>query len=85
LPSAKSGRVAERRRQRNGPLRSRARTFINKARELVESDDSNAAEKAVREAVLALDRAAQKGAIHKKNASRRKSRLMRLLNASASK
>lgn len=85
MPSAKSGRVAERRRMRNAPLRSRARTFINKARELVESDDSDAAQKAVREAVLALDKAAQKGVIHKKNAARRKSRLMRMLNASASK
>jgi small subunit ribosomal protein S20 len=35
--------------------------------------------------VLALDKAAQKGVIHKKNAARRKSRLMRMLNASASK
>ena len=40
-----------------------------------------AAEAAVREATAVLDKAAQKGALHKGNASRRKSRLMRHLSA----
>jgi len=35
---------------------------------------------AVRVAVVALDRAAQKGIIHKNNAARRKSRLMQQLS-----
>ena len=84
MPSKKSGRVAERRRKRNMPLRTRARTFVNRARELVDSDDSGEVEKAVRVAVVALDKAAQKGAIHRKNASRRKSRLMSRLHKAKS-
>jgi small subunit ribosomal protein S20 len=35
-----------------------------------------AAEQAVRDATVALDKAAQKGAIHANNAARRKSRIM---------
>jgi small subunit ribosomal protein S20 len=38
------------------------------------------AREAVRVAVAALDKAAKKGIIHKNNAARRKSRLMRQLN-----
>ena len=84
MPSKKSGRVAERRRKRNMPLRTRARTFVNRARESVDSDDGGEVEKAVRVAVVALDKAAQKGAIHRKNASRRKSRLMSRLHKAKS-
>jgi small subunit ribosomal protein S20 len=38
------------------------------------------AEATARQATSALDRAAQKGVIHKNNAARRKSRLMKRLN-----
>jgi len=38
------------------------------------------AREAVRVAVAALDKAAKKGIVHKNNAARRKSRLMRQLN-----
>lgn len=38
------------------------------------------ATQAAREAMSALDKAAVKGVIHKKNAARRKARLMRRLN-----
>ncbi len=41
-----------------------------------------AAEAATMEAIVALDKAAQKGAVHKRNAARRKARLLRHLNAS---
>ena len=47
---------------------------------LIASDDLESAEKAVEDAVVALDKAAQKGAIHRNNAARRKSRIMRTLN-----
>lgn len=40
-----------------------------------------AAEVRVRSAVVALDRAAKKGALHRGNASRRKSRIMKQLAA----
>lgn len=80
MPSAKSARVAERRRRRNAPLRSRAKTEIKKARSLIAANDLDAAEDAVRDAFVALDKAAQKGVLHANNASRRKSRIMKQLN-----
>ena len=43
-----------------------------------------AAELQVRSAVMALDRAAKKGALHRGNASRRKSRIMKQLAAAQS-
>ena len=42
----------------------------------MDGDDLDAAEQAVKEATVALDKAAQKGAIHANNAARRKSRIM---------
>lgn len=80
MPSAKSARVSERRSRRNIPLRSRAKTFVTKARNFIADSDTDSAQKAVDDAIVALDKAAQKGAIHKRNASRRKSRLMKSLN-----
>ena len=80
MPSAKPARVAERRRVMNAPLLSKAKTLTNNARKLMDADDRDAAEKAVKEAVAALDRAAQKGALHPNNAARRKSRIMKRLN-----
>jgi len=65
---------------RMGPLRTKAKTFIVKARRLLDEGASEDAEQAVKIAVLALDKAAQKGALHKRNASRRKSRLMKRLH-----
>ena len=40
-----------------------------------------AAEAATMMAIVALDKAAQKGTVHKRNAARRKSRLISRLNA----
>mgnify|MGYP001188047547 FL=1 len=80
MPSEKSRRVSERRRVINAPLRSKAKTFITKARRLIAENDADSAEQVVNEAVVALDKAAQRGAIHQNNASRRKSRIMKQLN-----
>ena len=84
MPSEKSARVSERRRRMNAPLRSRAKTFVTKARRLILADDLEAAETAVKDAVVALDTAAQKGALHANNAARRKSRIMRQLHQAKS-
>ena len=64
----------------NAPLRSAAKTSVSKARRLVASNSLEAAEDAVSNAVVALDKAAQKGVLHRRNAARRKSRLMRHLH-----
>ena len=72
-------RQNEKRRQHNRLFRGRARTEIKKARLAIESGDLEVARAATMDAVSALDKAAIKGIIHKKNASRRKSRLMKQL------
>lgn len=78
----------EKRRVRNRVFRGRARTLIQKARLDIqqaslsnEAVDKSAPEKTVRAAISALDKAAQKGVLHKNNAARRKSRLMKQLAA----
>ena len=81
LPSVKTNRVSERKRLRNAPLRSAARTHIRRARNLIDAADTSGAMEATNEAVKALDKAAQKGAIHPNNASRRKSRIMKQFSA----
>ncbi|MBL7064351.1 MAG: 30S ribosomal protein S20 [Anaerolineae bacterium] len=73
-------RSTERRRLRNRVSRGQARTAIKKARLLMDKGHLEEAREAVRVAVAALDKAAKKGIIHKNNAARRKSRLMRQLN-----
>jgi small subunit ribosomal protein S20 len=74
-------RQTNKRRAYNRVYRSRARTFVKKARVAQSGSDMNAAVLATREAVAELDKAASKGVIHKKNAARRKSRLMKQLSA----
>ena len=73
-------RSTERKRKINIVHRSRARTYIKRARELIVAGKFDEAEVMVLEAGAALDKAAQKGIIHKNNAARRKSRLVRQLN-----
>ncbi|MFN8449300.1 MAG: 30S ribosomal protein S20 [Anaerolineae bacterium] len=69
------------RRDYNRTFRSRARTFVKKARTAIDGGEVKSAEEATRLAIQDLDRAASKGVIHKRNAARRKSRLMKQLSA----
>ena len=73
-------RVAERRRLRNRPFRSAARTFVKKAEIAIRGGDVNNAAAAVGDAISMLDKVAGKGIIHPNNAARRKSRLMAKFN-----
>ena len=68
------------RRTRNQTWRTRARTYIKRARMAMTQDSAESARGAVQQAIRELDRAASKGVIHKRNAARRKSRLMKQLN-----
>lgn len=72
-------RVAERRRARNAPVRSQVKTMVKRARTDIDGGRIEEAQADVRSAVSALDKAANKGIIHKNNAARRKSRLMKKL------
>ena len=75
----KRNRQNEKRRVNNRIVRGRARTAVSKARTALVAGDEPTSKEAVLEAISLLDRAAQKGVIHKNNAARRKSRLMKRL------
>jgi small subunit ribosomal protein S20 len=75
----KRARQNPKRYARNRTFRSSTRTYIKNARRLIDAGDLEQAEGQVEMAVRALDKAAQKGLIHKNNAARRKSRLIKHL------
>ena len=78
----KRNRQNEKRRVQNRIYRGRARTFVAKAREVIaDGATMEEAKAAVAQAISELDRAAQKGVLHKNNAARRKSRLVKHLAA----
>lgn len=79
----KRNKQNEKRRVRNRVYAGRARTYIKKARLAIEDGKQEQAAEATRQAISALDKAAEKGIIHKNNAARRKSRLMKHLAALA--
>ena len=76
-------RQEQRRRAFNRSTKSIVKTNITKARQAIATPNTTSedATEAVRKAVSELDKAAKKGVIHKNNAARRKSRLMKQLNA----
>jgi small subunit ribosomal protein S20 len=73
----------EKRRLRNRSVRSAVKTFIGRARQTI--TDASSTEEDIQlvvvRAIGELDRAARKGIIHPNNAARRKSRLMKRVNA----
>jgi small subunit ribosomal protein S20 len=75
-------RQEQKRRTHNRSVKSLVRTQVTKARQAITNTATSAedAKASVRAAVSELDRAAKKGVLHKKNAARRKSRLMKQLN-----
>ena len=75
----KRNRQNEKKRVNNRVFRGTARTFVQKARVALAGTDQETSVEAVRQAISALDKAAEKGVIHKNNAARRKSRLMKRL------
>jgi small subunit ribosomal protein S20 len=73
-------RKNEKRRVRNRLVRGRARTYLKRAARAIDSRADDAGDE-IRAAIRALDKAAAKGIIHKNNAARRKSRLMKRVRA----
>ncbi|MHB9031794.1 MAG: 30S ribosomal protein S20 [Anaerolineae bacterium] len=69
------------RRMRNRMVRTKARTFVKNSTDALASGEVTPAAEAIREAMSQLDKAAQKGVIHRNNADRRKSRLAKKLSA----
>lgn len=81
--AAKRMRQEEKRRAFNRITKSVVKTQVTKARQAISSVDLSVDQttESVRLAISELDKAAKKGVIHKNNAARRKSRLMKQLNA----
>ncbi len=79
--AAKAHRQSLKRRLRNRAVRGATKTAIKNATAGIASGDLEAARETVRAAIIALDRAAQKGVLHPNNAGRRKSRLLLKYNA----
>ena len=77
----KRARQTETRTTRNRANTSRLRTALRQLRESLAKGDKNAAEQVFRQTVSAMDKAVQKGVIHKNTASRYKSRLNARLHA----
>ncbi len=84
-PSAKKRvRQIARRTAINKARRSRIRTFIRKVEEAVAAGDREAALAALRAAQPEIMRAASRGVLHKRTASRKIARLHHRVNALAS-
>jgi small subunit ribosomal protein S20 len=74
----------EKRRLRNRSVRSAVKTSISRARQgIVSAPEEETTQDAVLRAIKELDRAAQKGILHKNNVARRKSRLVKRLAATS--
>ena len=77
----KRNKQNQKRRMRNRVYRGTARTYVRKAEAAIKVGDVQASQEEVLKAIKALDKAASKGVIHKNNAARRKSRLVKKLNS----
>ena len=75
----KSIRQDARKTLRNRPVRSSLKTYVKSAVSTIALGDEETSQEVVRVAISKLDKAAQKGIIHKNQAARRKSRLVKSL------
>ncbi len=79
----KAIKVQERRRATNQMVKSKVKTSLRKANEVVAGEGHEDALAIVTKAMSELDKAVTKGVIHRNQASRKKSRLMKKYNALA--
>jgi small subunit ribosomal protein S20 len=71
----KRHRQSLKRKARNTSVKTSVKTAVKKAREAIAKGDMGKAKEAVRQATVLLDKAATKGVLHARNASRRVGRL----------
>ena len=83
MPAKKAGRQSVKKGQRNRSARTETRTIIGRALRSIETDEPAEAQAAVTHAMSVMDRAVQKGILHKNNVARRKSRMAVRLNRAA--
>lgn len=77
----KRARQAKARSLRNRSARSKLKTLSKKVETRVLNKDLDGAKAALKEAISAIDKAADKGIIHRNAAARRVSRLTRMVNS----
>ena len=77
----KRNRQSQQRRLRNRMNKSVMKNAVRKVDEAVAEKSAENAQEALRAAIPVIDHTASKGTIHKKNASRKVSRLTRKVNA----
>ncbi len=81
--SKKDIRRIVKRRARNLATRSALKTFVKKVRVAAAAGVAAETQTALTTAISALDKAAQRGIIHKNQAARRKSRIAKAANKAA--
>jgi small subunit ribosomal protein S20 len=81
LSAKKRIRQSAKRRLRNRDRKKTIKVQIKKLTSLITAKDVAGTEASIREAIKTLDRYAAKGTLHKNTAARRKSSLMKKLNA----
>lgn len=89
MPNHKSAekrvRQNEKRRDNNRSNRSRLRTSIRKLREALTSGNTEQVSALLPETISTIDKAVQKGVLHRNAAARHKSRLTTRVNQAAAK
>ena len=84
MPAHKSAvkriRTSQKKHARNLAVQSELKTVLKKLDGLISANKADQAKELIQQAMVKLDRAASKGAIHKKRAFRKKSRLAKKLN-----
>ncbi len=83
VSALKRARQTETKTAVNRNNKSRLRTALRGLKSAMEASDKNAAETSFRATVSVLDKAVQKGALHKNTASRYKARLAARINKAA--
>ncbi len=79
--AAKAMRSSAKKHMRNKSIKSALKTVTKKVEKLAVPEQAEAAGATMPSVASALDKAAQKGIIHRNTAARKKSRLMKRLNA----
>jgi small subunit ribosomal protein S20 len=81
----KRHRQSQKRRTRNTAVRTTVKSALKKAREAIAAKDPAKAQEAFRLAAKTINKAASKGVLHARNASRHIARLAKSLNAAVKK
>ena len=83
MPAHKSAvkriKTSQKKHIRNAAVQSELKTLLNKLDELISSNKTDEAKATVHQAMSKFDKAVSKGVIHKRKASRHKSRLAKKL------